>query len=130
MFNRLADARDLVEKIGNKNALHLIFSTAKACDAELDDRIQAIGMLEELGYRQTSLVLLREVVKLTSEDDLWILDLLLRFGEMGEVRRRLEAAISSCTEDNRDFIATHLAELRATEVLVKLNAKQIPLAPK
>ena len=121
VIDRLIGARDLVSKYGDKEALQLIWSTAHDTAADPNDRLEAIEVLDDLGYRNASRDLLPEIIADPRMDDFWAGDLLLRFGSKGEALKYLCKAIWSSPKDYRDQIARRLADLQAIDLLDELD---------
>jgi hypothetical protein len=121
----LFDARDLVSKYGDKEALQLILVTARDADADPHDRLQAIEVLEELDYRDLPRQLLSEIITDSELDDYWVGDLLLRFGDKAQALERFRRAIKSCPSEYRDQIARRLADLQAIDLLKELDANSV-----
>ncbi|MER9642563.1 hypothetical protein [Mesorhizobium sp. M0239] len=114
IMDRLFDLRDLVLEHGNKLALRIIFDTAKSKQGNPSDRLMAVDVLEELGYRAIPMELLPEILSHPEVDDYWAGELLLRFGDKARALNLFEKAIENCPEGYRDQIARELANLQAS----------------
>lgn len=123
-IDRLFDARDLALEDGNRRAIQLIFDTARNEQADSNDRLHAIEVLEELGYRQIPIDLLPSVLNDNDIDDFWAGDILLRLGgSKEEALERFRRAIKTCPPEYRDQIASKLADLQAVSLLRELDGE-------
>jgi tetratricopeptide (TPR) repeat protein len=123
IMDRLFDARDMVSEYGDKQALQLIFKAAYDEQLDPNDRLQAIEVMEELGYRDIPLKLLPDILTHPQVDDYWAGDLLLRFGDKAGALERFRKAIKTCPEHYRDQIARRLADLQAIGLLEELSER-------
>ncbi len=121
IIDRLLDARDMVSEYGNRRALQLIFDAAYDDHLDPSDRLQAIEVMYELGYRDIPLKLLPGILAHSEVDDYWAADVLLSFGNKAGALERLRKAISTCPESYRDQIACRLADLQAVALLEELK---------
>lgn len=121
VIDRLFDARDMVLEYGDRQALKLIFDTGYDEKLDPNDRLQAIEVMEELGYRDIPLGLLHGILAYPQIDDYWAGDLLVRFGNKAEALEYFRKAITSCPRGYRDQIARGLADLQAIALLEDLN---------
>jgi tetratricopeptide (TPR) repeat protein len=124
--DHILGARDLVSKFGDKRALRIIFDTSTNPDADVGNRLEAIEVLDELGYRALSRSLIHQVMDAPDVDDWWIGDQLLRFGNKVEALERFKRSIKTCPKNYRDQIARRLAELQAVEALEMLEKSSPP----
>jgi len=120
-IDRLLDARDMVSEYGDRQALQLIFDTAYDEQLDANDRLQAIEVMGELGYRDIPLKLLPDILARSEVDDYWAGDVLLGFGNKAEALERFRKAIKSCPTNYRDQIGRRLADLQAVALLEELN---------
>ena len=111
----------MVSEYGDRQALKLIFETAYDERLDPNDRLHAIEMMDELGYREIPLKLLPSILAHSEVDDYWAGDVLLGFGNKAEALDRFRKAIKSCPRDYRDQIARRLADLQAVSLLEELN---------
>ena len=122
-YERLLDARELVDKYGHREALELIMNAAKDRDADPDLRLEAASVLDELGYRELPRQVLAEIEGAQGLDDFWMGDTLLRFGDKSKARAFLARSIASAPDGYRDQIARGLADLNAKELIMELNSR-------
>jgi len=121
VVDRLFDARDAALEDGDQRAIRLILDTARDGQFDPNDRLHAIEVLEELGYRQIPTDLLPSVLAHEDVDDFWAGDMLLRLGGKEEALERFRRAIKTCPLEYRDQIARRLADLQAVRLLEELN---------
>lgn len=121
VVDRLFDARDVALEDGNRRAIQLIFDTA--CNQRLNpnERLHAIEVLEELGFRQIPTDLLPSVLDHEDVDDFWAGDIVLRLRSKKEALERFRRAIKTCPPEYRDQIARKLADLQAVRLLEELD---------
>jgi len=120
LFNRLLEARDLVEKFGNRAAIELILHVAQDSNADPDDRLQTLDVLNTLGYRQLPRVVIDEISSHCEIDDYWLGDFLLRLGRNREALDCFRKAVSTRPKEYREQIVEGLATLLAEEDVVAL----------
>jgi hypothetical protein len=121
LFDRLLEARDIVSDYGDRRALQLIFDAAYNERLDPNERLQAIEVMEELGYRGIPRELLASVIAHPEVDDYWAGHALLQFGTKSEALAKFRRAVKTCPKEYRDQIARSLAELQATTSLQELN---------
>jgi len=119
----LFEARELVSKFGDRQAIDLLVKTACDPSGDIGNRLQATEVLFELDYRELPRKLLDEIKVRPDADDWWVGDMLLRIGDKSGALDRFVRAIKSSPEEYRDQIARGLAELCAEEALRELAAK-------
>lgn len=121
VVDRLFEARDLVSEYGDKRALDLIMETARDEQLEPTDRLDAIDMLGDLGYRDVPRKLLVEISEHQGVDEYWAGELLLRYGDKAGALDHFQRAIRTCPESYCDQIAHRLADLQAVDLLQELH---------
>ncbi|MGO6996796.1 hypothetical protein [Rhizobium leguminosarum] len=119
--DHLLDARDLVLEYGDWRALDLILTIAKDANSHVATRLEAISVLDELGFRELPMTLLGQIEDEVEVDDYWLGEAYLRLGNKLKALRFFERSIKTAPKGYRNQIGRSLAELNSSSLIDKLN---------
>jgi tetratricopeptide (TPR) repeat protein len=119
---RLQDARDLVMEEGDLPSFQAILGLAFDAAADSSDRLEAIDILEQLGFRELSR---RHFERLdyNSIDPLWVAEQCARFGMKERALEFYRCAIGTSHPENAHLILAGFADLRAVEDIHRMDAQ-------
>lgn len=91
-IDRLMDARDRVIEKGSRGALAMIQSVAADDDAHPADRLEAVDILDQLGFRALSRTTF-DAIDLNRAEPLWVAEQAARFGRKADALKYFECAL-------------------------------------
>ncbi len=91
-IDRLMDARDRVIEKGSRGALAMIQSVAADDDAHPTDRLEAVDILDQLGFRALSRTTF-DAIDLNRAEPLWVAEQAARFGRKADALKYFECAL-------------------------------------
>jgi tetratricopeptide (TPR) repeat protein len=122
LIDRLQDARDLVMEEGDLSSFQAILGLASDTEADSSDRLEAIDVLEQLGFRELSRSYF-ERLDHNSIDPLWVAEQCARFGMKERALEFYRRAIGTSHPDNAHLILAGFAGLGAVEDIYRIEAQ-------